>query len=309
MRELSDEQKAELEKKLKDLKLSSRWLPDSAMTTYFGKPAFHAYGNGNTKPTFGGTIYGQYMKTHNINPHSGGNKPQYSQVHGRALLGGTIQVRAPGSRSPKKKPIKMVRKPIPPRIAPNKKQLPMEELDKDLKERLPTRPQTWKQASAKELEIRPPTFTEKHLQTKKVIEDTAPIQAGIKSKQNDSKMSIHPQRVKQESYNEASNRSEGNMSDQNTLDSNRMPSGKKSFQMDPSAQDMSMHEPAQKSEKPQEIPFCDVHGGMENTAMEFLHLLDPKNYKFLPSKFTNQIRPAGRITAKSEKVSNLLATE
>jgi hypothetical protein len=43
---------------LKDLKLSSRWLPDSALTTYFGKPAFHAYGNGNTNPTVGGGIYG-----------------------------------------------------------------------------------------------------------------------------------------------------------------------------------------------------------------------------------------------------------
>jgi hypothetical protein len=90
MRELNDDQRAELAAKLKDLKLSSRWLPDSAMTTYFGKPAFHAYGNGNTKPTFGGSIYGQYMKTHNINPHSGGNKPEFSQVHGRALLGGTV---------------------------------------------------------------------------------------------------------------------------------------------------------------------------------------------------------------------------
>ena len=78
MRELNDEQRAELAKKLKELKLSSRWLPDSAMTTYFGKPAFHAYGNANTKPAFGGTIYGQYMKTFNINPHAGGNKPEFS---------------------------------------------------------------------------------------------------------------------------------------------------------------------------------------------------------------------------------------
>ena len=170
MRELNDEQRAELAKKLKDLKLSSRWLPDSAMTTYFGKPAFHAYGNGNTNPTYGGSVYGQYMKTFNINPHSGGNRPQTSQIHGRTLLGGTVQVRAPGSKSPKKKPIKMTRKPIPPRVAPNKKQVPEKELLEDLKNRLPTNPQTWKQAMAKELEILPPTFTEKHLQTKKEVQ-------------------------------------------------------------------------------------------------------------------------------------------
>ena len=63
---------------MKNLKLCSRWLPDSAMTTFFGKPAFHAYGNGNTNPISGGSIYGDYMKSHNINPHSGDNKPQYS---------------------------------------------------------------------------------------------------------------------------------------------------------------------------------------------------------------------------------------
>lgn len=78
------------------MKLKSRWLPDSSMTTYFGKPAFHAYGNGNINSAGGGICYGDHMKTHNINPHSGGNKPKNSQIHGRALLGGTIQVRGPG---------------------------------------------------------------------------------------------------------------------------------------------------------------------------------------------------------------------
>ena len=59
---------------MKDLKLGSRDLPDSSMTTYFGKPAFFAYGMGNSRPT----TANDKMKTHNINPHSGGNKPKYS---------------------------------------------------------------------------------------------------------------------------------------------------------------------------------------------------------------------------------------
>ena len=83
---LTREQQIELEAKMKELKLTSRQLPDSAMYTYFGKPAFFAYGNANTNPTNAH----QKLKTHNINPHSGGNKPEFSQVHGRALLGGTI---------------------------------------------------------------------------------------------------------------------------------------------------------------------------------------------------------------------------
>lgn len=69
------------------MKPTSRWLPDSAITTYFGKPAFHAYGNGNTNPTYGGTLYGNYLKSHNVNPQSGDNKPEFKQVFERAIIG------------------------------------------------------------------------------------------------------------------------------------------------------------------------------------------------------------------------------
>jgi hypothetical protein len=69
--------KKEQEKQMKDLHSTTRWLPDSAFTTYFGKPAFHAYGKGNTKPTVGGTVYGQYMLSHSVNPESGNNDPKF----------------------------------------------------------------------------------------------------------------------------------------------------------------------------------------------------------------------------------------
>jgi len=65
----------------------------------------------------------------------------------------------------------MTRKPIPPRIAPPKKQLPQAQLEKELKKRNEIRPQTFKEAQARELVILPPTFTEKNLQTKKVVEE------------------------------------------------------------------------------------------------------------------------------------------
>jgi len=74
-RELTKEEKRNIREKMKKLKLDGRLLPDSALTTYFGKPAFHAYGNGNVRPASGGLVYGQYLKTHSINPHSGDNKP------------------------------------------------------------------------------------------------------------------------------------------------------------------------------------------------------------------------------------------
>lgn len=157
-RELTDEQKKELREKLAQLKLTSRWLPDSSLTTFFGKPAFCAYGNGNTNPTVGGPIYGQYLKTFNINPHSGGNKPEFSQIHGRSLLGGTVQVRAPGNRQARKKPIKMTRHPEPPRVAPNKTQLAQEEKDAELRDRNPIQPETFSKVAARQLQILPPNF-------------------------------------------------------------------------------------------------------------------------------------------------------
>ena len=57
------------------------------------------------------------------------------------------------------------------------------------------------------------------------------------------------------------------------------------------------------------LPFRDMPPPNETTAMEFLHLLDPKNYKFLPPQFTNQIRAAGKVTAASNAVSDLLNLE
>ena len=60
-----------MKKRLAEIHSTTRWLPDTAFTTYFGKPAFHTYGKGNTAPVVGGTVYGNYMLSHNVNPESG----------------------------------------------------------------------------------------------------------------------------------------------------------------------------------------------------------------------------------------------
>lgn len=102
-------------------------MPDSALTTYFGKPAFHAYGNGNTNPGQGGLIYGDYMKTHSINPHSGDNKPDMLQCYTRAMRGQQeIVKQTTGSKADRKKIVmepKRKRVPEPPRQAPLKRPL------------------------------------------------------------------------------------------------------------------------------------------------------------------------------------------
>ena len=77
-----------MKKRKSDFNNTTRWLPDSAFTTYFGKPAFHAYGKGNVNPTVGGVNYGQNMLSHNINAESGENPPLYQQVYNSALTAG-----------------------------------------------------------------------------------------------------------------------------------------------------------------------------------------------------------------------------
>lgn len=91
--------------RLKNFYYTTRWLPNSAFTTYFGKPAFENYGYGNTNPVYGGLFYGNYMLTHNINPIDGENRPDTKQVYSSAML----------------KTIKNnnIRKPEPPRKTPD----------------------------------------------------------------------------------------------------------------------------------------------------------------------------------------------
>ena len=39
---------------------------------------------------------------------------------------------------------------------------------------------------------------------------------------------------------------------------------------------------------------------------DLLALRNPKNYRFLPPQYTTQIREAGRLTAKSENLGNVI---
>lgn len=77
------------QERIKKLNETTRWLPNSAFKTYFGKPPFENYGRGNVRPTVGGPFYGDYMKTHNIHPHAGDNKPEFKQIYDHADLAAT----------------------------------------------------------------------------------------------------------------------------------------------------------------------------------------------------------------------------
>ena len=72
--------------RLKKLYNTTRWLPNSSFTTYFGKPAFENYGYGNTNPVYGGLFYGNYTPPHNMNPIDGDNHPPEKQVYSSAMM-------------------------------------------------------------------------------------------------------------------------------------------------------------------------------------------------------------------------------
>jgi hypothetical protein len=100
--------------RLKQFYNTTRWLPNSAFTTYFGKPAFENYGYGNTNPVYGGLFYGNYMLSHNMNPIDGANNPPEKQVYSSAMM--------------KSLQRKGVRRPSPPRKVPEEIRNTPEEL-------------------------------------------------------------------------------------------------------------------------------------------------------------------------------------
>ena len=104
--------------RLKQFYNTTRWLPNSAFTTYFGKPAFENYGYGNTNPVYGGLFYGNYMLSHNMNPIDGANHPEEKQVYSSAMMKSVQR--------------KGVRRPSPPRKVPEEIRNTPEELQEIL---------------------------------------------------------------------------------------------------------------------------------------------------------------------------------
>ena len=87
-----NEDKVKLDRRknrIKKFAEQTKFLPNSAFTTYYGKPAFENYGRGNIRPANGGVIYGNYLKTHNVNPHRGSKNPQFKQSYNNALMYGS----------------------------------------------------------------------------------------------------------------------------------------------------------------------------------------------------------------------------
>jgi len=74
--------------RIKKFQEQTRWIPNSSFNTFYGKSVFENYGRGNVNPANGGFLYGNYLYSHNVNPHRGDNLPTYQQSYNTALAFG-----------------------------------------------------------------------------------------------------------------------------------------------------------------------------------------------------------------------------
>lgn len=79
-------------------------------------------------------------------------------------MGKIVQQRGGTKFHTVKKPVDMVRQPVPPRV-PNVRAIPFKEVE--VRSSLQTNPEKFSEAQARQLQILPPKFTEKNLHTKK----------------------------------------------------------------------------------------------------------------------------------------------
>lgn len=286
--------------RIKELHKWARWLPDSAYQSYFGKPAFHCYGRKNTKPTAGGHVYGQYMLTHNVNPEHGQNEPKYQQVYRSAMNFGFRN----GDRVP-----------VLSRKGHDNLDITPSELEK-MKKRNPIMPKKFVNPDPADeyTEVSEGEYDFSHYQKKR------------------DKLNFHPKNnananrdVQHEDQdNNEDNEGEGNDEEAHEIDAeNEAVSGAPDF--DPRNTptpapgtleykrmlEQFVNNPeyvrllTQSGKDLQNMfPFCSVHNSYGQQLP--IHELDPRNYKFLPAKYTQRIAPAGKQTQKSHQLYGVI---
>jgi hypothetical protein len=256
------------------------------------KPIFHNYGRKNTTPVYGGVSYGDYMLTHNVNPEYGQNKPQYQQVyHSGANKGFT----------------KGDRVQVESRKGDDNVQITKKDM-KELMNRQPTMPKKFKNPDAED------KYSE--------VPDSKYDFTNLKKK-NKNNVEFHPA----EHENEDDEEEEPEAEEMHHIA--QVEEGAQAYPEDRNQQ-MSTPEPGSLEYKrmleqflnnPEYIktlmqeggdlqnmfPFCSVHNSYGQQLPT--HELDPKNYKFLPAKYTQRIVPAGRQTSKSDNMYKLILPE
>eukprot|EP00347_Sterkiella_histriomuscorum_P002000 403369862 len=312
-----------MDKRIGNLNSTTRWLPDSAFTTYFGKPAFHLYGKGNTNPAVGGNIYGQYMLTHNVNPESGEHLPQFQQTYDTAIKKGmtlTHGLRVP--TLPRK-----VREDI--RLTPNQ----VEEINN----RLPIMPKErgnkgLKRANSIKI-AKPDLAKSRYFNSKHTTPDISIDQTN--------KQISHPQKISGSAIPQQQivvdvNQGQGYLKTgnqvllvedrQNILNNNQdlilneeqdigdadynenhfvLNQVPQTIQQQPQQLVNNQTQNQQTSQQVQyqsQVPLCQLPTQNKAPQTE----LNPRNYQYLPSCWTQRIRPAGKLTYQSESLYDVV---
>ena len=290
---------ANRQKRIEELHKWARWLPDSAYQSYFGKPAFHAYGKGNTKPTVGGHVYGHYLLSHNVNPEAGQNNPKYQQVYRSAMNHGFKH----GDRVPQLS-----------RKGHENLEITPSQL-KELMKRNPIMPPKFKNPDPEDM------YTEGS--------DNEYDFSQYKNKNKD-KLDFHPKQNgnKQPRVQKVQDNEEEEPQDEEAYEVERglngavgrpAPDDRTSQTATPEPGtleykrmlDQFVNNPEYVKMLMQEggdlqnmFPFCSVHNSYGQQLP--LHELDPRNYRFLPSKYVERIAPAGKKTLKSDNLYNVI---
>ena len=282
------------EERVKEVRKWARWLPDSGYQSHFGKPAFHCYGRDNTTPIYGGHVYGDYLLSHNVNPEHGQNLPKYQQVYKAAMSHGFTH----GDRVPTLSRKGQANLEITPSAL------------KELMQRNPIMPKKFNEPSNED------DYTDgsdnewdfSHLEKK--------------NKKNRNKLNFHPKeeendKTKEGKDLEAEGDAEEGESEKEENDSNEYPAvnphpeERESQSATPEVGSLEYKRMLEKFlSNPEYVktlmreggdlqdifPFCSTHNSYGQQLPT--HELDPRNYKFLPSKYVKRITPAGKQTNK-----------
>lgn len=296
------------QERIEDLHRWARWLPDSAYQSYFGKPAFHAYGKGNTNPTVGGHIYGHYMLSHNVNPEHGQNNPKYQQVYKAALAHGFVN----GDRvpvlsrkrrenleiTPADLEYKMKMNPImPPKFVEPAPESEYEEVpesaykfEKKAPKKVPQKEKINFHPQKDEIKIDDDHNDEDYDDNEEEDQEVAKIVKGIPNQQP---VGATPGAIDGQSLTPTP--------EPGTLEYRRM---LEQFLNNPEQIKLVM----QNGGDLQNIfPFCLVHNSYGKQLP--VHELDPKNYKYLPAGYTQRIAPAGKHSRKGDDLYSVIMPE
>ena len=301
---------ANRQERINELHKWARWLPDSAYQSYFGKPAFHAYGKNNTKPTVGGVVYGQYMLSHNVNPEHGDNNPKYQQVYNSAMNFGFRN----GDRVP---------------VLSRKGHENLEITPSVLKEMMQRNP------------IMPPKFenpdpADEYTDGSDNEEELTKIKtnAAKGNKLNPNKILKNKNQTKNldNSFVEIHDNKINNTElEENNLDNSKQAIDRNSFKVGSPIPNITSSNPTPEpgteeykrmlekfirtpdnvkmvsqegADMQNMFPFCYVHNSYGQQLPT--HELNPRNYKYLPSKYVRRIPSAGRKTNVSESLYDII---